>query len=266
MVSRGRIGLIVGILALLAGLFYMGARARISDNNPTKFSNNSQSPTGGWAQDNNGWRPVGTPPLCPDPLELASVVDVTKATSVLYPGQKRSVGYENTAGFRFDGLANEAIQVTAPMDGEIVQAARFLVSGEIQYVFDILSPCGIMNRFDHLLIIPSKLQAVADSLPAPKENDSRSTSISPSVKIIKGEVVATAIGLRRGKNTFLSWTVFDFRTKNRISQEPSWAAEHPALDHYAICPFPYLPSIDREIIKSLPPADYLSGSKSDFCD
>ena len=70
----------------------------------------------------------------------------------------------------------------------------------------------------------------------------------------------------KNKNTFLSWTLFDFRKKNKISQNPKWASEHPTMDHYVICPFPYLPKNEQERLNSLPAADYLSGSKSDFCE
>jgi hypothetical protein len=178
----------------------------------------------------------------------------------------RSVGYENTAGFRFDGLPHEAVTVRAPLAGEIVRAARFLVEGEVQYVFDILSPCGIMVRFDHLLALPPKLQAVADALPAPKEGDNRSTEIDPPVPISQGEVVATAVGLRRNNNTFVAWTMFDFRQKNTISRDASWARQHDVMDHYAICPYDHLPPSDQARIGFLPAADSMSGKQSDFCN
>lgn len=229
--------------------------------------NNSSASSTYWRQDEKGnWIAVGTPPACSEPLEFASVSDLSIATSVLYPGQERSVGYEPTAGFRFDRLGHNQVNVTAPMDGEIVYAARFLIDGEIQYVFDVLSPCGIMHRFDHLLELPSKLQAIADSLPKPKEHDNRSTPMNPPVRITKGELLATAIGLRKTNNPFISWTVFDFRGKNNASQNSSWAATHPELYHYTICPFPYLSQKDQERINVLPAADSMSGKKSDFCE
>lgn len=231
---------------------------------PTKP--NAQQATGYWAQDQYGWRAVGTPPQCPEPLELSSFVDVNKATSKLYPGQMRSVGYESTAGFRFDGLPNEAVTITVPLSGEVVQAARSLVEGEIQYVFDMISPCGIMFRFDHLLAVTPKFQTIANKLPEPKANDTRSTSVYPPVKVVMGEMIATAVGIHKNKNTFVSFTMYDFRRKNSISQDPAWAAEHPQLDHYVICPFPYFPEEERERVNSLPAADWMSGSKSDFCN
>ncbi|MBI2589583.1 hypothetical protein HYW32_00905 [Candidatus Berkelbacteria bacterium] len=226
----------------------------------------SQNASKYWVQSADGWQSVGTPIACPEPLAFSSITELDEATSVLYPGQMRSVGYEPTAGFRFDRSPNEAISITAPMNGEIVQAARFLVGEETQYVFDVLSPCGILNRFDHLLEIPFKLQAMIDKLPEPKENDSRSTPISPPIKIFQGETIATAVGMRKNNNTFISWTAYDLRQKNKISSNSTWAAEHPGLYHYVICPFPYMPSEDQARIKTLPAADSMSGSKSDFCD
>lgn len=259
-----KVWLLVGVLLVVGGIVIFLA----TNTGGRSFQNILQrAPSPYWEQaEGGGWKAVGTPPACPQPLAFASVTDVSKATSVLYPGQLRSVGYEPTAGFRFDRQPNDVVIVTAPMDGEIVYAARFLVDGETQYVFDILSPCGIMHRFDHLLVIPPKLQAIADKLPESKEGDSRSTQVSPPVKITQGEILATAVGLRKNNNAFISWTVFDFRQKNRISQNASWAETHPVLYHYAICPFPYLPNEEQEIINALPAADSMSGSQSDFCE
>lgn len=257
-------GKVIAILVTLTVVGIFGAR-KLGTMRET--SSPGQVQDGGyWVQDMDGWKPKGTPPECPNPLRLASFVDVDLATSVLYPGQRRSVGYEPTAGYRFDGLPNEKIVITVPIEGEVVQAARFLVGEEIQYVFDILSPCGIMVRLDHLLTLAPKFQEIAERLPAPKEGDSRSTSVFPRVKVVTGEVVATAVGLRKNKNTFASFTVFDFRQKNQISQNETWAKEHPNLDHYVICPYPYLPEDDFERIKALPAADSMSGSRSDFCE
>ena len=92
---------------------------------PTTQATPAQSTTSYWVQDRYGWKAVGTPPQCPEPLKLSSFVDLSKATSVLYPGQMRSVGYEPTAGFRFDGLPNEAIQVAVPLSGEVARTPKF---------------------------------------------------------------------------------------------------------------------------------------------
>jgi len=250
-------GIAVGVLVVVA-IFVAGQRR--GDERETENEGEY------WVQDRDGWRAVGTPPKCQEPFRLIPFADANLATSVLYPGQMRSVGYEPTAGYRFDGVPNENITVKAPIDGVVVQAARFLVGGEMQYVFDILNPCGIMIRLDHLLTLSPKFQAIADKLPPPKDNDTRSTSVSPRVEVVAGEVVATATGLRRDNNAFISITMFDFRQKNKISQDEAWAREHPSLDHYVVCPYPYLPEADFARIKTLPAADYMSGSKSDFCE
>lgn len=235
-------------------------------NSFTPGISNSKSALDYWEQDMVGWKAKGTPPNCPEPSEFTSFTNVSKATSVLYPGQMRSVGYEPTAGFRFDGIPNNEITITSPVDGEIIQAARFIVQGDMQYVFDILMPCGILVRFDHLLTLSPKYQELADQLPPAKEGDSRSTSVRPTVKVLKGEVIATGVGISKNNNNFISWTMYDFRQKNKISQNAAWAANHPGLYHYAICPFPYLPKEEQVRIKSLPAADGMSGSKSDFCN
>lgn len=258
---------IAAIVIAISLIFILRTNKKDSLTNAFTNQNNNLQTTGRWTQTMDGWKAEGSVPSCPSPLELSSITDLNLATSVLYPGQMRSVGYEPTAGFRFDKSDNDTVTIVSPIDGEIVQASRFLERGETQYVFDIMMPCGIMVRFDHLLIIPQKLQDVANKLPEPKENDSRSTFVSPPIKISKGETIATGVGIRKNKNTFISWTMYDFRTKNKISQNAIWAKEHPEkLYHYVICPFPYLPQKDQEIIKKLPPADSMSGSKSDFCN
>ncbi|MCL5410840.1 MAG: hypothetical protein M1324_03220 [Patescibacteria group bacterium] len=259
------IGLII-LIVIVAGIILINKNEKetASSSKPTDSQDSAKNKVF-WQQNQDGWKAVGTPPACPEPLVL-SIGDISQATSVLYPGQMRSVGYEPTAGFRFDNTSNNAIQIQAPLDGEIVAASRFISSGSNQYVFDIMSPCGIMNRFDHLLEIPAKLQAIADKLPEPKENDSRSTAINPPVSISKGEIIATKIGISENNNNFLSWTVFDFRQKNKISQEQDWAVSHPGLYHFAICPYQYMTAEDQAIAKKLPPADEKSGDKSDFCN
>jgi hypothetical protein len=255
--------LIVGILVIVIIAIVVLSKNEDNTESSKSAAENQTSNETYWRQTEDGWEAFGTPPACPESLVL-SIADISKATSVLYPGQMRSVGYEPTAGFRFDNSKNNEAQVKAPLDGEIIQAARFYEKGQIQYVFDILSPCGIMNRFDHLLEIPLNLQTMADKLPAPKEGDTRSNSINPPVKVAKGDIIATAVG--NTNNTYISWTVFDFRKKNKSSEDKSWAAEHQILYHYAICPFQYMTDEDQTKVKSLPPTDSTSGSKSDFCN
>ena len=218
-----------------------------------------------WRLGATGWEPVGTPPQCPEPFHIVPPIDIQLATSVLYPGQIRNGNsYEPGGGFRFDKSPTDVITVRAPADAVVVGGARFLVQGEIQYVFDLITPCGIMFRYDHLLSLSPEFQKIADNFAPPKENDSRTTFLSPSVPVAASSIIATAVGLRN--NNFISWSVFDLRQKNASSQDPLWAAEHPTLEHYAVCPYDFLSPDIQKIIYSLPATDSTSGSKSDFCN
>lgn len=107
----------------------------------------------------------GTPPTCPSPLNLPLPVDLSRVTSILYPGQVRG-DYKAHGGFRFDMSGQTtAVEVRAAMAGRVTRAARYLASGEIQYTVDIENDCGIMFRYGHLRDLPSKIQAIMDTLP-----------------------------------------------------------------------------------------------------
>jgi hypothetical protein len=102
-----------------------------------------------WKQDQNGWTPDGKVPNCDAKLNIKVPADITKVTSVLYPGQTRGGDYKSHGGFRFDGSDN-SVTVITPIDGYIVRGGRYLVEGEVQYTFDIMNNCGVMFRVDHL--------------------------------------------------------------------------------------------------------------------
>jgi len=221
-----------------------------------------------WQLTESGWRPSGSPPQCPTPFSIVPPADVSLATSVLYPGQYRGGNlYEPGGGFRFDNSSNDAITIRVPVDSMVVGGARFLIEGEMQYVFDLIAPCGVMFRYDHLFTLTPEFQKIADRFSAAKENDTRTTFLNPQVPVSSGEAMATAVGLRKNSNVFISWGVFDLRQKNKISQEnPSWAAAHPDLEHYAACPYDFLSSDIQTIVYALPAADGVAGRISDFCN
>ena len=104
-----------------------------------------------WSQTSDGWRPSRTPPACANPLRILLPVDISKATSILYPGQYRGGDYKPHGGFGFDDNPDQAIDVVAPLTGMAVRGSRYLENGEIQYSIDVISSCGIMYRLDHLL-------------------------------------------------------------------------------------------------------------------
>lgn len=210
---------------------------------------------------------------CPDPFIFPLPVDISRVTSILYPGQVRGGDYKAHGGFRFDTSRPDEIVVTAPADAELIAGARYLVNGEIQYTFDFAHPCGIRYRFGHLLTLSPKFQAIADKFPLPDGLDSRTTEVRPPVTVKQGEVIATAVGLMRGGppqlggfNTFVDWGVYDYRQKNAISQDPAWVKTHPhELYHYAVCWFNWISPADRARILALPSADGEHGKVSDYC-
>lgn len=222
-----------------------------------------------WEFSGTEWRAFGTPPSCPDPLVFDSPVDVSRVTSILYPGQERGGNYKPHGGFRFDTIEDNMMEVSAPMDSVVVNGARYLVDGEVQYTFDFIAPCGVMFRLGHLFTLSPKFMAIAETFPAARENDSRTTEVNPPVSVKAGESIATAIGVKKDTNTFVDFGVYDLREKNEASRDAAWTALHAddrILAPYAICWFENLPAGDAVRIKSLPPADPTSGRTSDYCD
>ena len=220
-----------------------------------------------WQFDGLTWQAAGTPPPCPRPLTFPTPIDLSLVTSILYPGQTRGGNYKPHGGFRLDGPAQSAdVQVVAPMAMTIYRGARYLAGDEVQYSFDFISDCGIMHRFDHLLDLSPRLQLLADAFPPARADDSRQTPVAPGQAIEEGEVLATAVGLRTTGNIFLDWGVLDLRARNAASEDPEWLAQHSLeLDAHGICWFDNLEQSDAERVRSLPPADSVSGSMSDYC-
>jgi hypothetical protein len=218
-----------------------------------------------WQQTATGWQAVGTPPACPEPL-FAAPVDLSRATSVLYPGQTRGGNYKPHGGFRFDTNTNNEVTVSAPLTGKIVNGSRYLVNGELQYTFDIIADCGIMYRLGHLLTLPAELMLLVEAFPPAQEGDSRTIPVDPPLEITRGDIIATAVGVEKETNVFVDWGVYDLRTKNTISKDAIWASQHPSdLEQHAVCWFDLLPKTDAARIRALPPADPTSGSTSDYC-
>lgn len=193
-------------------------------------------------------------PSCPNPLILQTPVDLSQVTAILYPGQKRGGDFKAHGGFRFDHSKPEQIVVKATLDGYITDASRYIEAGEIQYLFDFQNDCGIRYRFDHLLVLSPKLAKIAENLPEAKINDSRTTHINENIKVIQGEVIATAVGFKESNNVFVDFGVYDMRGKAFTSPQQN-----------AVCWFDLLLSSDSTKVKSLPPGDSNSGTQSTLC-
>lgn len=191
--------------------------------------------------------------ICPKPLVIQSPVDLEKVTSILYPGQVRGGDYKPHGGFRFDNASSNQVEVRAPLVGTLTAASRYIEAGEVQYLLDFETSCGIKYRFDHLLVLAPKIADAVSDLPEAKENDSRTTRLKKEINVSEDEPVATSIGMKNNKNVFVDLGVY--KSGGLFSNPRS----NP------ICWFDLLSPEQKAKVKSLPPADSTSGSQSDLC-
>ena len=201
--------------------------------------------------------------LCPTPL-LQTPVDLSKVTSILYPGQERGGNYKAHGGFGFDNATDNLVTVTIPLNGKVNRVVRYREMGEIQYLFEFDGDCGVSFRFDHLRKLTPKFEAIVNAFPI--KEDTRTDLVSPPVAVKVGEVIATEVGFL--KNVSVDFGVYDMRQKNEASKDPAWASAHsqyPA-DSYGICWLNSLPQADSLVVKALPSRDgSKSGQTSDYC-
>ena len=201
-------------------------------------------------------------PPCPTPL-LQTPVDLSKVTSILYPGQERGGNYKAHGGFGFDNATDNLVTVTIPLNGKVNRVVRYREMGEIQYLFEFDGDCGVSFRFDHLRKLTAKFEAIVNAFPI--KEDTRTDLVSPPVAVKVGEVIATEVGFL--KNVSVDFGVYDMRQKNEASKDPAWASAHsqyPA-DSYGICWLNSLPQADSAIVNLLPGRDGKFEKKSDYC-
>ncbi len=215
-----------------------------------------------WQWDGTSWRPNNTPPPCPTPLLLQSPVDLNIVTAILYPGQVRGNDFKPHGGFRTD-KTNLPVVVRAPLDGYIVDVAKFKDEFGIHYLLDIQHPCGILYRLGHLGAVPQEIEAVFSTVPQNKDGDSRTHEVIPT-PIKQGDIIAT--NTQQGSG--FDWGVYDLRTENSASKDPSFRAAHAdesSQSYHALCWFDYLSPEQEKIVRSLPAADGKSGKTSAYC-
>ncbi|MBI5553128.1 MAG: hypothetical protein HY917_00115 [Candidatus Diapherotrites archaeon] len=184
------------------------------------------------------------------------------ATAILYPGQERGGDFKPHGGFRTD-KTDGPVEVTAPLEGYVWRAARFIDSAGIHYMFDVVNECGIRYRLGHLGALPPKFQAIADSLPEPKLNDSRTTEVKP-VFVQAGEIIATDTQ----ESTEFDWGVYDLRHENEAARDSRFREAHsdePDQAYHALCWLNYLPKDQQAVVKALPGGDGKSGKNSTYC-
>ena len=199
---------------------------------------------------------------CPTPL-LQTPVDLSKVTSILYPGQERGGNYKAHGGFGFDKATDNLVTVTIPLNGKVNRVVRYREMGEIQYLFEFDGDCGVSFRFDHLRKLTPKFEAIVNAFPI--KEDTRTDLVRPPVAVKVGEVIATEVGFLN--NVSVDFGVYDMRQKNEASKDPAWASAHsqyPA-DSYGICWLNSLPQADSAAVKLLPSRDAKNGKTSDYC-
>lgn len=203
---------------------------------------------------------------CSTQPTLQTPVDLTKATGILYPGQRRGEEYKAHGGFRFDHSRPSDIVVKAPLDAEISRFGRYTQSGDVQMLLEFTGTCGITYRFDHVLTLAPKFEKLLELFPTPAD-DSRTKRVDPPLKVKAGEVIATAVGSPKTGNIFVDFGVYDTQYKNAAAANPEWLAQHQnnPNDQYGVCWLDWLPAADKATVKSLPSASRESGTTSDYC-
>jgi len=206
------------------------------------------------------WVPKGNPPDCNTEFISKTPIDIELATSILYPGQIRGGDFKAHGGFRFDNSKNNDITVYVPHDSYVMDGVRYFENGELQYMFDLLDPCGVIYRFDHLMTLSPKFLELSENLKEPVEGDTR-TTVLPLTFIKSGEIIATAVGMKN--NVGVDFGLYDLRITNGVKLDPEWHDKQQAP--YALCWLDYLTEPDKTIAKSLPGGDYKSGKTSAYC-
>jgi len=220
-----------------------------------------------WEFIGEDWQVYGDPPICPNPL-FETPVDLSLVESILYPGQYRGADYKPHGGFRF-AEGQQTVEVRAPMEARIVNGARYIEgqSREVQYMFEFHNDCGIAYRFDHLYTLSRKLETLANGLPEPKVDDSRTTNIDEYITVERGEILATSVGIQNDNNIFVDWGVYDLRQTNEASEDSEFTKQHEnekQLANYGVCWLNLLVPSDSQIVLTLPGSGE-SGETSDYC-
>lgn len=220
-----------------------------------------------WQQSDSGWRSSAAPPDCKQPF-VKMPADISKITSVLYPGQTRGGNYKTHGGFRFDNTKDNKITVTAPFDAYLVRGGSYLAENEIQYTFDAINNCGVMYRVGHVRELPDRLIKIADTWPA-ASNNSATQSIDPPMFIKQGEILGTKVGIISEGNTFFDFGLYDYRQENEASKNSAYQSAHTQdkeLSWHAVCWLKgWLPAADQSKLLALPAGDPNSEKNSDYC-
>lgn len=226
-------------------------------------------PSGFYSWDGEQWSANAALPPCPDDLTgffSVAPVDVSLATAVLAPGQTRGGNYKPHGGFRFDGSSNDDIVVVLPADATLWSAARYVEAGEVQYLLQFRTPCGIMFRFDHLRVLSPEVQAAIEEVPEAADGSSRTTFLRSPFEMQAGDTVATSVGFIGTGNTSMDFGVYDPRQQNQASLDPGFPEQQfRELAWYGVCWYSMLPADAAAVVDALPGGDATAGRSSDYC-
>lgn len=223
-----------------------------------------------WSYDGSNWKSTGEVSECKNPLEIMTPVDISLVSGMLYPGQVRGTHYKAHGGFAFDNQNHNRVTVKLPEDSVLWRAVGYIQDGEVQYLLDFMSECGIAYRFDHLLTLSDELAQIMSKLPEPTEG-TLTHFINPPVQFKKGDVIATEVGFRNTLNVGFDFGVYDLRQRNHVAQtDPAWVEAHKQeaeYSYFAICWLDNLEGNDKVVARSLKARGAYGdeGKESDYC-
>jgi len=206
------------------------------------------------------WYPKsGTPPTCADPFIFdRSPVDLSKIMVVGMPGAYRGYSYKPHGGLRLTNPDSGKVDVVMPTDATLVGLTRYYEGNpsELQYLLTFETDCGVAFRFDHLYILAPDFQAIAETTPEPKKDDTRTDPNIPfkRTKFKAGDVVATEVGFPQTKNFGFDFGTYDYRQRNDMSKNSEWADIHnqyQSLEWFGTCWIDQLPGADAAKAKEL---------------
>lgn len=259
--------LVLGVIGF-AGWKVMNKEDGKTDSNSTSTDSEESASFVRWDFDGSAWKAMSTAPDCEDPLTIAAPMDLSQATSKLYPGQVRGGDFKPHGGIGIDDATNTSMSLYALRDAYLYQGSRYIEGGVQQILLDFMDSCGVRYRYDHIAKVSDELQQYVDQLPEAKQDDSRTSPIDP-VLIKKGAIVATEVG--RSGNVFFDLGVYDLRKQNKASKTDIYKTDQGRISDkeqsfFAVCWFDLLSTSDKAIIDGLPSRSAAEGANSDYCE
>lgn len=250
------------VFAVCAVLLLIGAVGFAASRVIQKNTSKNVSSDVVWDYNNaeNKWfAKSGKPTQCANPFVFEKTpVDLNLLSVIGMPGAYRNPDYKPHGGMRLANMESGNVNVVMPTDATLVGLTRYYEGNpaELQYLLTFETDCGIAFRFDHLATLTPELAKIAETTPEPKLNDTRS---DPNItfkrtKFKTGDLLATSVGFVKTKNFGFDFGVYDYRQRNKISENSKWAAihnQHQSLDWYATCWVEQLPAADIAKAKEL---------------